>query len=67
MDGYKDDFGVIQRAILELFETSAKTATTAFTFSITMLEIYNETIRDLLLVKSKSSFTLDDVRLDVRH
>ena len=63
MDGYADSRGVIHRAIEELFEFASNNSYIQYTFKITMLEIYNETINDLL-VNPNSSYEL---KLEVRH
>ena len=49
MDGNEGESrGIIQRTVLQLFEISAQNPLISYTFKITMLEIYNETIKDLL-------------------
>ena len=65
MDGSKDSPGVIPRTVLELFNVVRDNPCIEYTFSLTMLEIYNETIRDLLV----SSYERDskETRLDIRH
>ena len=66
MDGNQgEQRGIIQRTVLELFEISKQNAAIEYTFKITMLEIYNETIRDLLLARGDK--TNGDIRLDIRH
>jgi kinesin family protein C2/C3 len=49
MEGYGTDVGVCPRAIKELFTQANKVkASTEYSFSLSMLEVYNETVMDLL-------------------
>jgi kinesin family member C2/C3 len=64
MDGSRDLPGVIPRAVLELFNVVRNSPCVEYTFSLTMLEIYNETIRDLLISNDRDS---KETRLDIRH
>ncbi|KAL8602769.1 hypothetical protein ACOMHN_064076 [Nucella lapillus] len=49
MEGPESDPGINQRALLQLFsETTEKGQDWQFTIEVSVLEIYNETIRDLL-------------------
>jgi Kinesin motor domain len=50
MSGPANDRGVNTRALGELFErTQAKSATTRNSITVSLLEVYNEDIRDLLV------------------
>ena len=48
MQGYGNQHGVSPRAISELFNQVQSMSNWQFTLTLSMLEIYNETIRDLL-------------------
>ena len=49
MEGVPEDRGVNYRALEELFRMSEERSTSiAYTFSVSILEVYNEKIRDLL-------------------
>ena len=49
MQGYGDQHGVSPRAINELFtQVASMRGSWTYTLTLSMLEIYNETIRDLL-------------------
>ncbi|KAH7654817.1 Minus-end-directed kinesin ATPase protein [Dioscorea alata] len=53
MEGTSEDRGVNYRALGELFQSSMKRCSTMkYEFSISMLEVYNEKIRDLLAENS---------------
>ena len=49
MEGVPENRGVNYRALEELFKISeARTTSVAYTFLVSILEVYNEKIRDLL-------------------
>jgi kinesin family protein C2/C3 len=48
MQGYGENYGISPRAINELFAQVSKMTTWNYSLTLSMLEIYNETIRDLL-------------------
>lgn len=53
MEGTSEDRGVNYRALGELFQSSMERCSTMkYEFSISMLEVYNEKIRDLLAENS---------------
>jgi kinesin family member C2/C3 len=54
MEGVPENRGVNYRALEELFRMSEeRSASVAYTFSVSILEIYNEQINDLLDERSK--------------
>ncbi len=62
MEGYGSNVGVSPRAIMELFsQVEAAKDTTEYMLTLSMLEIYNETIRDLLDASSSKD------KLDIRQ
>jgi hypothetical protein len=62
MEGYGENHGVSPRAIHELFyQVQQLEVSMMFTLTLSMLEIYNETIRDLLDAKGNGE------KLDVRQ
>ena len=64
MEGYGENKGISPRAVTELFTlVSNMTSEWSFQINFSMLEIYNETIRDLL----DSSKDRDKDKLDVRQ
>lgn len=64
MEGYGNNKGVSPRAINELFQQIESTKeTSSYTLSLSMLEIYNESIRDLL----DSSHAREKEKLDIRQ
>ena len=72
MEGYGEEKGVSPRAIYELFnQLNSLQSDWAFTLHFSMLEIYNETIRDLLITpEKKGSFDRDkdeSNKLDIRQ
>mmetsp|Transcript_67162 Transcript_67162/g.160536 ORF Transcript_67162/g.160536 Transcript_67162/m.160536 type:complete len:820 (+) Transcript_67162:147-2606(+) len=65
MQGYGEDRGVNTRALEELFALSAERAANhRYEIKVSLLEIYNETIRDLL--DPKDVETGEDKKLDVK-
>ncbi|CAL5184516.1 unnamed protein product [Lathyrus oleraceus] len=48
MDGTNEQLGIIPRAIEELFRQASMDASSSFTFSMSMLEVYMGHVRDLL-------------------
>ena len=70
MEGYGGDKGVSPRAIDEIFHI-LKSLENDWTYTVhfSMLEIYNETIRDLLVTPAKKgAFEMEDTnKLDVRQ
>ena len=72
MEGYGEEKGVSPRAIYELFnQLNSLQSDWGFTLHFSMLEIYNETIRDLLITpEKKGSFDRDkdeSNKLDIRQ
>ena len=65
MDGYKDSPGVIPRAVSALFSLGKANLSVEYKFTLTMMEIYNETIRDLLAMDAGKD--RDRAGLDIRH
>jgi hypothetical protein len=64
MEGYGKNIGVSPRAIAELFDQIKQLEETwNYSLTLSMLEIYNETIRDLL----DSSSSKDKEKLDIRQ
>ncbi|XP_033753860.1 kinesin-like protein KIFC3 isoform X2 [Pecten maximus] len=60
MEGPPEDAGINQRALQELFrETSTRGCDWTYKITVTVLEIYNEVIRDLLTSGDDSSAKLD--------
>ncbi|KAG2619472.1 hypothetical protein PVAP13_3NG076600 [Panicum virgatum] len=60
MEGVPEDRGVNYRALEELFRMSEERSTSiAYTFSVSILEVYNEKIRDLLDESNDQSKRLD--------
>ncbi|XP_060066424.1 kinesin-like protein KIFC3 [Ylistrum balloti] len=60
MEGPPDDAGINQRALQELFrETSNRGCDWTYKITVTVLEIYNEVIRDLLTPGDDTSTKLD--------
>nr|ACG43046.1 kinesin-4 [Zea mays] len=60
MEGVPENRGVNYRALEELFRISEKrSASVAYTFSVSILEVYNEKIRDLLDESNDQSKRLD--------
>ncbi|KAL5996005.1 hypothetical protein ACLOJK_026078 [Asimina triloba] len=49
MEGTTDCLGIVPRAIEELFHQASQDSTVPFTFSMSMLEVYMGTVRDLLV------------------
>lgn len=66
MEGKTDDRGVNYRALAELFEMASKAkAEMEYTFLVSVLEVYNESIHDLL-VKSNSNQQAQGLALHMR-
>ncbi|XP_069113930.1 kinesin-like protein KIFC3 isoform X2 [Argopecten irradians] len=60
MEGPPDDAGINQRALRELFrETSSRGCDWTYKITVTVLEIYNEVIRDLLTPTDDTTTKLD--------
>ncbi|XP_057530999.1 kinesin-like protein KIN-14B [Amaranthus tricolor] len=57
MEGPSHDRGLIIRCFEELFDlsNSERTTTSRFSFSVTVFELYNEQVKDLLAASGKSS------------
>lgn len=56
MEGKKGDRGVNYRALAELFDIAKKaTAELDYTFAVSVLEVYNESIHDLLIESNTNS------------
>eukprot|EP00903_Cladosiphon_okamuranus_P017656 g16259.t2 len=66
MEGPKGDRGVNFRALGELFALSAKDKVKEFHFRVSMLEVYNESIKDLFVEPGRSETTANkhDIRVD---
>jgi hypothetical protein len=65
MEGSPTDRGMTFRALSSLFEQSkSRSASTTYSMSISLLEVYNEQIRDLLMMTAAGS---DDRKLDIHH
>jgi len=70
MEGYGEDKGVSPRAVNEIFRLVRDLEDDCtYTVHFSMLEIYNETIRDLLVTPSKKgAFEAEDSnKLDIRQ
>lgn len=48
MEGTNDNLGVVPRAIQELFSHASQDSSSTYSFSISMLEVYMGSLRDLL-------------------
>eukprot|EP00904_Undaria_pinnatifida_P001842 jgi/Undpi1/11659/HiC_scaffold_36.g13954.m1 len=68
MEGPKADRGVNFRALAELFALSAQDEGKEFQFRVSMLEVYNESVKDLFVEPGRSSASANkhDIRLDKR-
>ncbi|CAM9700612.1 unnamed protein product [Pylaiella littoralis] len=66
MEGPKIDRGVNFRALGELFDLSAKDQGKEFQFRVSMLEVYNESIKDLIVEPGRPAAPAKkhDIRLD---
>jgi kinesin family protein C1 len=64
MEGNSENPGMIPRAVMQIFDTAQglKSKGWTYTFEAYFLEIYNETIRDLL-----SSSASGDKKHDIKH
>lgn len=56
MEGTSDNLGVVPRAIQELFSHAAQDTSSTYSFSISMLEIYMGSLRDLLAPRQQPLF-----------
>ncbi|CAM9779321.1 unnamed protein product [Ascophyllum nodosum] len=66
MEGPKNDRGVNFRALGELFALSTEDDSKEFKFRVSMLEVYNESIKDLLMESGRPA--VDNVHnVDTRH
>lgn len=65
MDGSLDDRGVNYRALLDLFDMAEeRTHHSSVVFSVSLLEIYNEGLRDLILPSDASNVPKLEIRKD---
>lgn len=64
MMGGKDDPGVIIRTLGHLFAITQERTEQTYDFTVNMLEIYNETARDLLVESSSDKSSALDVKQD---
>lgn len=64
MEGNQEHLGVIPRAVQQIFEHAQflKERGWTFSFEVSFLEIYNETIRDLLNERENNNNTQHDIR-----
>ena len=58
MQGTKDNPGIYHRAIEHLFDTCRERKACEFKVKLSLLEIYNDKIRDLILPADKSPIKL---------
>lgn len=56
MEGTSDNLGVVPRAIQELFSHAAQDTSSTYSFSISMLEVYMGSLRDLLAPRQQPLF-----------
>ena len=63
MEGRPEDRGVNFRALAELFEYANSSVDVDFTFNVSMLEVYNEAVKDLLVVDSDGLTASLEVRV----
>lgn len=54
MDGTNDQLGIAPRALVQLFHNASLDKSSSYTFSMSMLEVYMGSLRDLLAPKSFS-------------
>ncbi|CAM9803801.1 unnamed protein product [Chrysoparadoxa australica] len=67
MEGPRGDRGVNFRALNELFDLAAQDRERTFTFRVSMLEVYNESVKDLLIdPASADKARKHEIRLDKR-
>lgn len=53
-DGTNDQLGIVPRALVQLFHNASLDKSSSYTFSMSMLEVYMGSLRDLLAPKSFS-------------
>ncbi|VAH91974.1 unnamed protein product [Triticum turgidum subsp. durum] len=56
MEGTSDNLGLVPRAIQELFSHAAQDTSSTYSFSISMLEVYMGSLRDLLAPRQQPLF-----------
>ncbi|RWR97275.1 hypothetical protein CKAN_02669800 [Cinnamomum micranthum f. kanehirae] len=59
MEGTNDQPGIVPRAIQELFRQASQDTSASFTFSMSMLEVYMGSLRDLLSQKPPARIALN--------
>jgi len=64
MMGSPDDNGIIGRGLEHLFDVTTKRSEMKYEFEVTMLEIYNEQVRDLLATGAKQEKNNLDIKQD---
>lgn len=67
MDGINDSPGIVPRALITLFQQASLDGTSSFNFSISMLEVYLGSLRDLLAPKPASrAFAVSRCNLNIQ-